>query len=347
MGRRRRAAERGTPSGILAQLCPSVRVVGRRSRACGRLRHAVGYLRLAEFFTSPRAPEKVERYRRYRDLFEAAVPDGGFTRHAVRYAEGQLPVYRLPAVSTQVHGAVLLHGGFDSLIEEFSPISQRLSAAGFDVFAFDGPGQGGARRLSNLTFDHDWEKPVGAILDHFALTSAALVGISMGGYWALRAAGREPRIDRVVAWPPVYDWLHRVPAALRGPTRAMLRRRAFMRWSVRVRTRLSPTLRQIVDQTLYVIDRDDPLAVVDWFLGMNSAHLASDRVRQPVLLMCGEADAFQPPILTRAQAAALTNARSLTVRMFTKAEHADRHCQIGNVDLACQELTTSLRTVDY
>jgi hypothetical protein len=76
---------------------------------------------------------------------------------------------------------------------------------------------------------------------------------------------------------------------------------------------------------------------------MNAAHLDSGRVRQDVLLMCGEHDAFQPPALTRAQARALTAARSVTTRMFTEAERADQHCQMGNLDLACQVLTTWLR----
>jgi hypothetical protein len=150
------------------------------------------------------------------------------------------------------------------------------------------------------------------VLDHFGVASAGLVGISMGGYWALRAAGREPRIDRVVAWPPVYDWLHRLPTAVRGPTRAMLRRRRFMRWSVRTRARLVPSLRLVVDQTLYLLDSDDPVDAMDWFLGMNAAHLESERVTQDVLLLCGEHDAFQPPLLTSVQAKALTAAHSVT-----------------------------------
>ena len=305
-----------------------------RAEREGRLRHATGYLRVAEFFTPPRAAEKVPRYLRYRDLFDAAFGDS-VARHEVPYGDAVLPAYRLPA-SGPSHGTVLVHGGFDSLIEEFFVIWARIAAAGFDVVAFDGPGQGGARRLAGLTFDHDWEKPVGAVLDHFGLESAGLVGISMGGYWALRAAGREPRIDRVVSWPPVYDWLHRIPPVVRGPARVMLRRRGFMRWSVRVRTRLVPTLRQVVDQALYLVDGDDPIEAVDWFLGMNATHLGSGRVTQDVLLMSGEHDAFQPPVLTRAQAGALTAARSVSVRTFTEAEHADQHCQMGNLELACR-----------
>jgi len=302
-----------------------------QAAAEGRLRHAVGYLRLAEFFT-PRSAAKVERYRRFRALFDAAFTGGGLIRHAIPYAGASLPAYWLPA-----------RGQHPSLIEESYPIWQRIAMAGFDVVAFEGPGQGGARALSGLTFDHDWERPVGAVLDYFRLSSVGLVGISMGGYWALRAAGREPRINRIVAWPPVFDWLYRLPMIMRGPVRTMLRRRWLMRWSVRARARLKPTLQQIVDHTLYLVDGHDPIEVVDWFLGMNAEHLGSAQVTQDVLLMCGEHDSFQPPSLTRAQAKAFTAARSVTVRMFTKAEHADQHCQIGNIGLACRVLTTWLR----
>lgn len=317
--------------------------LSRQAAADGRAVHATGYMRVAEFFTSPRSAAKAERYRRYRDLFDTLVAGTGVVRHDVPFAGASLPAYLLPTTRPPAAGTVLMHGGFDSVIEEFYPIWQRVAAAGFDVIAFDGPGQGGARTLSGLIFDHDWEKPVSAVLDHFRLEQAALVGISMGGYWALRAAGREPRIDRVVSWPPVYDWLHRLPAAMRGPVRTMLGYRQFMRWSVRTRARLVPTLRAVVDQTLYLLDSEDPVNVVDWFMGMNAEHLGSDRVTQDVLLMCGEHDSFQPPSLTRTQAEALTEARSVTVRMFTEAEHADQHCQMGNLDLACRVLTAWLQ----
>ena len=316
-----------------------------RARHQGQLGHATSYLRIAEFFTPPRSPDKERRYRRYRDLFDDAFAGTGPVRHQVPYERSSLPAYRLPAAGGERLGTVLVFGGFDSLIEEFLAVWQRFAAGGFDVIAFEGPGQGGARTLGGLTFDHGWEKPVAAVLDHFDLPAAGLVGISMGGYWALRAAAFEPRIDRVVAWPPVYDWMLRVPAPVRPAVRAMLRRRSFMRWSVRTRARLVPTLRLVVDQTLYLLDSDDPADVVDWFVGMNAAHLHSERVTQDVLLLCGEHDSFQPPVLAAAQAAALTAARSVTARTFTAAEHADQHCQMGNLDLACRVITDWLRGV--
>jgi pimeloyl-ACP methyl ester carboxylesterase len=310
-----------------------------RADAAGQLDRSTSYLRVSEFFTSPGTVEHLARYRRYRHHFDSAFSQVGAVRHEVPYGSSTLPAYCLPATGSPTKGTVLLHGGFDSLIEEFLAIWLRIADAGFDVIAFDGPGQGGARALGGLAFDHDWEKPVAAVLDHFAIERAALVGISMGGYWALRAASREPRIDKVVSWPPVYDWLLRLPGPVRGPARAMLRRRRFMRFSIRLRARLVPTLRQVVDQVLYITDRDDPIAVVDWFLAMNPDHLASDRIVQDVLILCGEHDAFQPPVHTRAQAHALSNARSVMVRTFTEAEHADQHCQMGNLALACDVIT--------
>jgi pimeloyl-ACP methyl ester carboxylesterase len=314
-----------------------------RAEAQGRLRNATSYLRVAEFFTPKRSGAGIPIYRRYRDLFDRAFLDGGAVRHEIPYAGATLPAYRLRAAGPAARGTVLLHGGFDSLIEEFYVIWERIAASGFDVIAYEGPGQGGARALSGLTFDHDWEKPVAGVLDHFAVDRAAIVGISMGGYWALRAAGREPRIDRVVSWPPVYDWLYQLPGPVRAAARQMFRFRGFMNWSIRVRARLFPLLRYVVDQTLYLVDGHEPVEVADWFLGMNAEHLGSGRVTQDVLLCCGAHDAFQPAVLTRHQAEALTSARSVQVRTFTADEHADTHCQMGNLDLACRVVTTWLR----
>jgi pimeloyl-ACP methyl ester carboxylesterase len=309
----------------------------------GALGPAFGYARGAEFFTDARTPERRLRYTRARACFDALHADTPLTRTALSYGGGALPVYRM-APSAPSAGVVLVHGGFDSLIEEFFPIWGRIAAAGFEVYAFEGPGQGGARTLHGLPFDHDWERPVAAVLDHAGASRASLVGISMGGYWALRAAAFEPRIERVVSWPPVYDWLHQIPRFARRLLGVLLRFRALMNLGIAIRMRLFPVLEHAVRHAMYLCDGEEPMDAVDWMLGMNAAHLHSDRVSQDVLLLVGESDAFQPPRLAALQADALTGARRVQARTFTRAEHADSHCQMGNLGLATEVVVHWLHT---
>ena len=65
---------------------------------------------------------------------------------------------------------------------------------------FEGPGQGGVMRLQGMHFTHEWEKPVKAVLDTFDLNNVTIIGISLGGYLAPRAAAFDKRITKVVAW---------------------------------------------------------------------------------------------------------------------------------------------------
>lgn len=314
-----------------------------QAEARGAAGEALAYARGAEFFTDARSELRQERYLRYRALFDALHRDAPLRRVQVPYGSGALPVYVLPPPGPSA-GTVLVHGGFDSVIEEFLPIWERIAAAGHHVLAFEGPGQGGARLLHGLTFEHDWERPVAAILDHQGIDQATLVGISMGGYWALRAAAFEPRIDRVVSWPPVYDWLHQIPPFARTLLRFLLRFRGLMNWGIRLRMRLFPVLEHAVKHAMYLCDGREPMDAVDWMLGMNAEHLCSERVTQDVLVMTGAADAFQPPRLSDRQIAALTRARRVQQRIFTAAESADSHCQMGNLDLATGVLTHWLHT---
>jgi hypothetical protein len=60
----------------------------------------------------------------------------------------------------------------------------------------------------------------------------------------------------------------------------------------------------------------------------------SRRITQDFLLMAGTHDHFIPIKMFFKQARALTNVRSLTCRLFTEAESAQSHCQVGNIELA-------------
>jgi hypothetical protein len=51
---------------------------------------------------------------------------------------------------------VVIHGGFDSLFEEFYCYWAFIASAGCEVIAFNGPGQGGTLRKNGIHFDHHW-----------------------------------------------------------------------------------------------------------------------------------------------------------------------------------------------
>ncbi|MBK5267204.1 MAG: alpha/beta hydrolase, partial [Acidimicrobiia bacterium] len=116
-------------------------------------------------------------------------------RHTIPYAddriEGFLPAYRF--TPAQSKGTIVFFGGFDSYIEELLSAFFYLRDAGYDIVAFEGPGQGGALNEAGLPMTHEWHRPVKAVLDYFQLSRVTLIGLSLGGGLVLRAAAFEPR----------------------------------------------------------------------------------------------------------------------------------------------------------
>lgn len=312
------------------------------ARAEGRGKNAAFYLRAAEFLVDPQDQRKLPLYEQFQGQFPRAFSEEGWRRHRVPYQNGYLPILEVPA-RKDPQGVILACGGFDSLIEEFYGIWQALADNGWRVIAFEGPGQGGALRTHGLTFDHDWEKPTQSVLDFFKLQQAALLGISMGGYWALRAAAFEKRISRVIAFPPVYDWLEMTSFPVRRLVGLLMKRPELMNSLVRFKM-TSRRMNFIINQALFITGKRDPIDAVAWMLGMNQDHLHSLLVDQDVLLLGGENDAFQPPILLQKQRQALTGARSIQSRIFTQEQQADQHCQMGNLGLAVKVMLEWLDT---
>jgi hypothetical protein len=60
----------------------------------------------------------------------------------------------------------------------------------------------------------------------------------------------------------------------------------------------------------------------------------SSLVTQNVLLMAGTQDHYMPLHMLPDQLMTLTAAPSVSARVFTEAESAQNHCQIGNMGLA-------------
>jgi 2,6-dihydroxypseudooxynicotine hydrolase len=117
---------------------------------------------------------------------------------------------------------VILISGLDSVKEEMHAYSEDFLRRGMATLAIDGPGQG------ELEFDHpmrhDWEVVLGRVLDFLQGRrdvddqKVGAMGVSLGGYYAMRAAAFEPRLTAVIALALGYrlaDYFDRVPVLTR------------------------------------------------------------------------------------------------------------------------------------
>ncbi|PDP88024.1 alpha/beta hydrolase [Glycomyces fuscus] len=130
----------------------------------------------------------------------SAPPPDPFTRVGVEQPEGTLSVI---AEGRGTRTVLLLSGaGLDNALLSWRHLIPAL-AADHRVLALDWPKQGHSRPW-NGTADHDRMLGcVTAVLDHFGVGRASLVGLSQGGALALAYAIDHPdRLDRLVALAP-------------------------------------------------------------------------------------------------------------------------------------------------
>ena len=300
-----------------------------------RLLNAAFYYRAAEFYTSWDDPDKEPLYDKFTDLFYRVFKNDGIERFKVPYQDAYLPAIRIPPVVTEKKGTMVMHGGFDSFIEEFYSWMRYFSEHGYEVISFEGPGQGGARKKFGLALDWRWERPAKAILDYFKLEDVTWLGISMGGWFCFRAAAFEPRIKRVIASSIAFDYMQMPNFVTRQLVKLFFIR--FRKLTDRLATRKMRRDKAhawSVGNMMYIADKKTPVGAMDAALQLNERNLHSELVKQDVLILTGKEDHFIPLKMHDMQMKALTNARSVTGRVFTREEQAQNHCQIGNVGLA-------------
>jgi pimeloyl-ACP methyl ester carboxylesterase len=300
-----------------------------------RLMNAAFYYRAAEFYVKAKDPEKEILYDRFIELFYKVIESEEFERHQVPYDGTYLPALRiLPGYEKR--GTIVIHGGFDSLIEEWYSMMAYFSMHGYEVIGFEGPGQGAALRKYGLPLIYEWERPTKAILDHFNVENATLIGLSMGGWLCLRAAAYEPRIKRVIASGHAIDYMKCMNRMFRAVhlwciehCREFMNRMAVLKFEKR--EGMAPW---VVDHLKYITKKEKPLDALEIYLQMNEQNIHCELVRQDVLILAGRKDHLIPFKMYDMQLRALTNARSVTGRVFTRSDDAQNHCQTGNIGLA-------------
>ena len=311
-----------------------------KALAEGRLMNGTFHYRAAEFFTHPNDPDKKALYDKFIDLFyHELFANEPIERHEVPYGDAFLPAMKVPAQAEFVRGTVVIHGGFDSFIEEWYSAATYFAGLGYDVVLFDGPGQGGALKKYGLPMKYDWEKPAKAVLDHFDLDDVTWLGISMGGWLCLRAAAYEPRIKRVIASSIAYDYMEIPPKPVADFARWLMKHPRLMNWMAEMKMRRMPQEKWGAENMMYIMQEETLLAGSQAMLRFNKENLKSNLVTQDVLILTGEQDHFIPMKLHHLQVAALTHARSITERIFTEAEQGHNHCQVGNIGLALEVMS--------
>lgn len=313
--------------------------------SAGRRLPAAYFSKMATFFLDPGDPRYRPAVKRFLENVLAGSSVTPDQEHRVPYQQAQLSAYRL--TPNNPRGSIVVFGGYDSYILEWLPMALALRDAGLDTIIFDGPGQGTALD-AGLPMTPDWHLPVAAVLDHFKLNNVTLMGFSLGGGLVIRAAAHEPRVARVIAMDICTSLFE---AATRGFDATGLS-------VIAANTEQLPA--SLVDAAVAAARKSDLLT--DWAIAQGQRVMGvslpsdvfkawrkyrtddiSSLVTQDVLLMAGNRDHYMPLRMLPEQIMTLTAARSITSRVFTEAESAQNHCQIGNMGLG---LTVILNWLD-
>ena len=185
---------------------------GEKATAVSRYFHASNYFRQSEmFFFGPEDKRKAERFLRSQAAFRKAIALKGAQFRVIQVKSGNetydgyfcLPDGYRPGTKVPT---VFLIGGADSYGEENFFSGTALLARGMAMLILDTPGRGSAIYVNNIPTRADYEVPVKAAIDWLVTqpevdtNRIGLAGISMGGYYAPRAAAFDKRVKALVCW---------------------------------------------------------------------------------------------------------------------------------------------------
>jgi hypothetical protein len=306
------------------------------------LLRASSYYRLAEFLASFEDPRHESAWALSRACFQQAIPllPPLVEVLEIPFEGVKLPGYWISGGAGQ-RPLLLAMGGYDSSAEEvYHWIGAAAAERGWHCLIFEGPGQRGALHLNpGLLFRPDYEVPVRAVVDYALARPGvdaqrlALIGYSLGGYLAPRAAAFEARIKACIANPLAVDigdaWLEAWPAPMRdAPSQAF--DAAFTGLS-----HMNPRMRWSYDHARWAMGIQHPH---DFFTAWKPYTLKGleDHLRNPMLFLFGEDEIAQMKhelvMETMQFINKLTCPRS--IHLFLRDEGASSHCQMGGMSRA-------------
>lgn len=295
---------------------------GNALTASRKFHRAAMYFARADRIVAHDDPRQMVAYRRLLATYRQARELGrdGVEFVEIPYGAASLPGLLIGAPDTDGTPPIVVHlQGFDSIKETQFPMLQEYRRRGLSLLIVDQPGAGGALRLHGLTGRSDSEAYVSVIVDwimsrpDLATDRIGLCGLSMGGYFAPRAAAFEPRIAAVAAWGALYSARRLATAATAGGESApsVPSPLDHARWVFGAAT---------VDELVDVLQRIDLDGVVE-------------QITCPLLVMHGELDR-QVPLAHAQRTIERATVADKTLKVFTEREGGAQHCQVDNRAIA-------------
>jgi 2,6-dihydroxypseudooxynicotine hydrolase len=176
------------------------------------LQRAGVYYHFASFLFMHRQDEMKAAHRKAIACRQAALPHlrPPGERIEIPYQGRTLAGILRKPVGVEKPPVVVMAVGLDSTKEETDAYEQPFHPRGMATLAFDGPGQGEGQY--DFGIRGDYETPVKAVVDYIETRGdldAARIGmwgVSLGGYYAPRAAAFEKRIKACIALGGPFDW---------------------------------------------------------------------------------------------------------------------------------------------
>jgi dipeptidyl aminopeptidase/acylaminoacyl peptidase len=200
------------------QLAEAAQDAGQRQTAAGAWQRAALAWHWGKFvFTDDPAQQRAAHERAvacFRSAAPALNPPAELVR--VPYGGTTLPGYLRVPPGTGLGSipVVIMVPGLDSVKEELQATAEYFLARGLATLAIDGPGQGESEY--ELPIEPAYEKVATAVVDFLQDRAGldrdriGLFGVSLGGYYAARAAAYEKRLRAVVSLAGPYrldlDW---------------------------------------------------------------------------------------------------------------------------------------------
>jgi dienelactone hydrolase len=295
--------------------------------AARKRRRVAAYHLMAERMMTNLSPLKMASYEKALGAFRSATGGDAVEFVEVPYADGPLPALFVPGQGMGKRPCLVFFNGYDVTKEVLYLIGiGELAARGISVLLCDQPGSGGALRLHGQHTRFDMEVPAAACFEAMAARAdvdngrIAIGGISMGGYFAPRAAAVDHRFAACVAWGAFHDLLG--VAANLAQTGA----------------------------------HSAPPFQVAWVFGMEQEQLRGvapnfnlDRVigemTCPLLVVHGESDRQVPVAQARRTHAMATSSPRRDLLVFPKGSWGEEHCQVDDPRLAIDAVSDWLQEV--